>query len=161
MGFLWYLCCKKCWPTYWSFSYDSFLFSSILATWCEELTHWKRHRCWERLKAGREGGDRGWNGWHHLLNGHEFEQALGIGDAQGSLVCCSPWGFKESDTTERLNRTDESSKYSCHSYFFWISWSLPLLIPLQWQRKCEKMCSLLGLSSVIQAHISLGKLYKL
>ena len=42
-------------------------------------------------------------GWHHWLNGHEFEQALGVGDGQGSLVCCSPWGCKESDTTERLN----------------------------------------------------------
>ena len=42
-------------------------------------------------------------GWHHLLDGHEFEQALGVGDEQGSLVCCSPQGLKESDTTERLN----------------------------------------------------------
>ena len=42
-------------------------------------------------------------GWHHWLNGHEFEQALGVGARQGSLVCCSPWGHKESDTTERLN----------------------------------------------------------
>ena len=39
-------------------------------------------------------------GWHHLLNGHEFEQVLGVGDGQGSLVCGSPWGRKESDTTE-------------------------------------------------------------
>ena len=39
-------------------------------------------------------------GWHHQLNGHEFEQALGVGDGQGSLVCCRPRGRKESDTTE-------------------------------------------------------------
>ena len=39
-------------------------------------------------------------GWHHWLNGHEFEQALGVGDGQGSLVCCSPWGCKVSDMTE-------------------------------------------------------------
>ena len=45
-------------------------------------------------------------GWHHWLDGHEFEQALGIGDGQGSLVCYSPWGHKESDTTERLNWTE-------------------------------------------------------
>ena len=45
-------------------------------------------------------------GWHHQLNGHEFEQALGAGDGQGSLVCCSPWGCKELDTTEwQLNWT--------------------------------------------------------
>ena len=42
-------------------------------------------------------------GWHHRLDGHEFEQALGVGDGQGSLACCSPWGRKESDMTERLN----------------------------------------------------------
>ena len=42
-------------------------------------------------------------GWHHWFNGHEFEQAPGVGDEQGSLACCSPWGHKESDTTEWLN----------------------------------------------------------
>ena len=41
-------------------------------------------------------------GWHHQLDGHEFEQAVGLGDGgQGSLVCCSPWGRKELDTTEQ------------------------------------------------------------
>ena len=44
-------------------------------------------------------------GWHHWLDGHEFEQASGVGDGQGSLACCSPGGRKESDTTERLNWT--------------------------------------------------------
>ena len=42
-------------------------------------------------------------GWHHWLDGHEFEQAPGIGEGQGSLVCCSPWVRTESDTTEQLN----------------------------------------------------------
>ena len=42
-------------------------------------------------------------GWHHRLNGREFEQAAGVDDGQGSLVYCSPWGRKELDTTERLN----------------------------------------------------------
>ena len=42
-------------------------------------------------------------GWHDRLNGHEFEQALGDGDGQGSLVCCSPWGCKQLDVTEWLN----------------------------------------------------------
>ena len=42
-------------------------------------------------------------GWHHRLNELEFDQALGVGDGQGSLMCCSPWGHKESDTAERLN----------------------------------------------------------
>ena len=45
-------------------------------------------------------------GWHHQLDGHEFEQALGIGDGQWSLACCSLWGRKESDTTQQLNWTE-------------------------------------------------------
>ena len=45
-------------------------------------------------------------GWHHKLYGHEFEQALGVGDGQRSLACYSPWGHKESDTTESLNWTE-------------------------------------------------------
>ena len=42
-------------------------------------------------------------GWHHRLDGHESEQALGVGDAKEAWKCCSPWGHKESDTTELLN----------------------------------------------------------
>ena len=45
-------------------------------------------------------------GWHHRLNGHGFGWTLVIGDGQGGLACCGPWGRKESDTTERLNRTE-------------------------------------------------------
>ena len=45
-------------------------------------------------------------GWHHRLSGHEFEQTVGVGDGQGSLGCCSSWGHKESDTSERLSRTE-------------------------------------------------------
>ena len=45
-------------------------------------------------------------GWHHRLNGHEFEQALEVGNGQESLACCSPWGHKESDTVELLNWTE-------------------------------------------------------
>ena len=64
-------------------------------------------RCWARLKADglKEKGmtEDEMVGWHHQLNGHEFEQALGVGDGQGILVCCSPWGCKELETTEWLN----------------------------------------------------------
>ena len=42
-------------------------------------------------------------GWHHCLNGHEFGETPGFSDGQGGLLCCSLWGLKESDTTERLN----------------------------------------------------------
>ena len=47
-------------------------------------------------------------GWHHWLDGHDFEQAPGVGDGQGRLVCYSPWGHKESDMTEQLNWTESS-----------------------------------------------------
>ena len=50
-------------------------------------------------------------GWHHRLDGHVFEQTSGIGDGQGSLACCSPWGRKESDRTERLNNNQHF--YNC------------------------------------------------
>ena len=75
--------------------------------WCKELTHWKRVWCWARLKVGGEGDDRGWDG--SMASPTQWtwvEQAPGVGDGQGSLACCSPWGHKESDMTEQLNRTD-------------------------------------------------------
>ena len=46
-------------------------------------------------------------GWHHRLNEHEFEQAPGDGDGQGSLGCCNPWGCKELDTAEQLNNNNK------------------------------------------------------
>ena len=49
-------------------------------------------------------------GWHHPLDRHEFEQALGVGDGQGGLACCSPWGRKESIMTEWLNWLTEVGK---------------------------------------------------
>ena len=48
-------------------------------------------------------------GWHHRLDGREFEQALGDGEGQGSLACCRPWGHRELDTTERLNNIKGNS----------------------------------------------------
>ena len=82
----------------------------ILVTWCKWLTHCKRPWCWERLKEkGTTEGEM--VGWHHRLNGHEFEQATGVGDGQGSLAYCSPWGYKESDTTEQLNWLTDWSVY--------------------------------------------------
>ena len=46
--------------------------------------------------------------WHHRLEAHEFEQTPGVGDGQGGLRCCSPWGHKESDITDQLNLTYKS-----------------------------------------------------
>ena len=61
--------------------------------------------------------------WHHWLNGHEFELTLGVGDGQGSLVCCSPWGHQVLDMTERLNWTElngfpgnsDGKEAACHA----------------------------------------------
>ena len=53
-------------------------------------------------------------GWHHRLDGHESEQAPGVGDGRGGLVCCSPWGHKESDMTERLNWTEVSTEVNTY-----------------------------------------------
>ena len=81
----------------WCWSWNS----NTLATSCEELTHWKR------LEAGGEGDKRGWEaGWHHWLDGHEFEWTPGVGDGQGGLACCDSWGRKEVDRTEQLNWTE-------------------------------------------------------
>ena len=70
--------------------------------WCEELPHWKRLWCWERLREGGEGGDRRWDGWMHYwlkLNEHVFEQTPGDSEGQGGVACCSPWGHKELSMT--------------------------------------------------------------
>ena len=69
--------------------------------------------CWERLKAGGEGDNGKWDGWMASLTWwDEFEQALGVGDGQESLACCSSWGHKESDRTERLNNSNRTCRSS-------------------------------------------------
>ena len=70
-------------------------------------THLKRPWCWERLKAGGEGDDKGWHGWMASLTQWTWVWVNSRScDGQGSLASCSPWGRKESDTTEQLNWTD-------------------------------------------------------
>ena len=100
--------------------------SSTLATWCKGPTYWKRPWCWERLKTGGEGTTEDEIvGCHQWLNGHEFEQAPGVSNGQGSLACCSPWRRKESDTTE------------------WLNW-------LVCARHCAKHCTLLSYLTLIK-----------
>ena len=86
--------------TYWI---PTIILLCTLATRCEELTHWKRPWCLERLKAG-EGDNRGWDGW---VASPTRWTCVWVGSGSwwwtGSLACCSPWGRKESDTTEWLN----------------------------------------------------------
>ena len=85
----------------WCWSWNS----NTLATWCEELIHLKRPWCWERLKGG-EGDDRGWDDWMASLTQWAWVRV-------NSRICwwtgspgCSPWGCKESDTTEWLKWTE-------------------------------------------------------
>ena len=84
----------------WCWNWNSY----TLATWCEELTHWKD------LDAGKDQGqEEKWKtedevvGWHHRLNGHEFGWTPGVGNGQGGLVYCGSWVCKELDMTEQLN----------------------------------------------------------
>ena len=86
----------------WCWSWNS----NTLATWWEEMTHLKRPWCWERLRAGGEGGNRGWDGWMASPTGWTWVWVdSGSWWWTGSLVCCDSWGCKESDTTEWLNWT--------------------------------------------------------
>ena len=81
--------------------------SNTLATWWEELTHWKdpdAGKVWRQEEKGMTEDEM--VGWHHWPNGHEFEQGPGDGDGQGGLVCCNPWGYKESEMTEQLSWTE-------------------------------------------------------
>ena len=75
--------------------------------WPPDVKNWL---FWKDPDAGKDWGQEEKRttedemvGWHHWLNGHEFEQALGAGNGQGSLACCSPWGRKELDMTEQVN----------------------------------------------------------
>ena len=74
---------------YWSWSSNTF------ATWCKELTHWKRPGAGKDLRQeAKETTEDEMVGWHHWVDGHEFEQALVAGEGQGSQACCSPWGHR-------------------------------------------------------------------
>jgi len=115
--------------------------SNTLATWYKELTYWKRPcKDWRQEEKGTT--EDKMVGYHYQVNGHEFKQVPGFGDGQGSLVCCSPWGCKESDTTEWLNWTENWKKNKktnvaplmqfmslSDSVFLYLSW-LPLPPPI-------------------------------
>ena len=76
--------------------------SNTLATWCKELTLRKRPEAGKDWRQEEKTEDELF-GWHHWLDGREFEQALRVGDGMGNLVCCSPWSCNEADMTEGLN----------------------------------------------------------
>ena len=107
--------------------------SNTMATWWEEPTHWKRPWSWERLGAGGDGDEDEIVGWHHWLNGLEFEQTLADSEGQWSLIYCSPWGHKESATTDwtttPLTQVNElsnvnSESHICRLYCLWSPHSL-------------------------------------
>ena len=93
--------------------------------WPPDVKNWL---IWKEPVAGKDwrGAEKGMTkdemvGCHHWLDGHEFEQAPGVDDGQGSLACCSPWGCKESDTTEQLTWTE------MYKYFLLWLWSSCLI----------------------------------
>ena len=69
---------------------------------CKEIqpVHPKGDQCWVFIGRTDAEAEAQMVAWHHRLDGHEFEQAPGVGDGKGNLACCSPWGCKESDMTE-------------------------------------------------------------
>ena len=96
---------------------QSCVFTGRTDAWAETPIFWppnaKSWLIWKEPDAEKDWGqeEKGMTedevvGWHHRLNGHEFEWTPGVGDGQGSLMWCSPWGRKESDTTEQLNWTE-------------------------------------------------------
>ena len=101
--------------------------------WSPDMKNWlfrkgpNAERDWRQEEKGTTEDEM--FGWHHWLDGHEFEQALGVGDGQGGLACCSPWTRKESDTTEQLN--------------WWLNW---LSIPMAKRRKMLPSISSVELS---------------
>ena len=110
------LVCKEIEPVHpkgnqsWIFIARSDAEAETTIFWPPDVKNW---HIWKDADAGK---DWRWEekgitedemvGWHHQLDRHEFEQVLGVGDGQGSLACCSPWGHKESDTTEQLNLSE-------------------------------------------------------
>ena len=96
---------------FWCWSWSS----NSLAIWCEELTHWKRSWCWERLKAGGESDDRGWDGWIASTTQWTWVWASsGSGDVQGSLACCMGSQRVRHDWATEL--TDSFGEISLLSY---------------------------------------------
>ena len=84
-------------------------------------------------------------GWHHQLKGHEFEQAPGVGDGQGSLACCSPWGHKELGMTEWLNRTEIATHLAAEMWD-----TLRLIIQVKQKKKWWHVSECLWVSLAIR-----------
>ena len=104
--------CKEIQPVhpigdqYWMFIGRTDVEGETPIVWPPDAKNWL---IWKDPDAGKDWGqEKGTTedemvGWHHRLDGHEFEQTPGVGEGQGGLVCCSPWGCEQSDMTEWLN----------------------------------------------------------
>ena len=101
------------------FSLERMMLKLVLVLWPPHVKSWligkdsDAGRDWGKEENGRTVDER--VGWHHWLDGHEFVLTLGVGNGPGGLACCSSWGHKESDTTERLNWTELSVGFNVTS----------------------------------------------
>ena len=103
------------------YSLEGLILKLKLQVWSPDVKHWctwedpdaGKYRRWEEKETME--GER--VGWHHPLDGHELEQVPRVGDGQGGLACCSRWGCKESDMTERLNWTDSRAMWTKTSHW--------------------------------------------
>ena len=138
---MWELDCEECWAPknwcFWTVVLEKTIESPLDCKEIQPVHHegdqsWPPHaKSWLIGKdpdVGRDWGqeEKGTTedemvGWHHQLNGHEFELTLGVGAGQGGLACCDSWGYKESDTTEQLNWTERVR----HDWATELNWSIP------------------------------------
>ena len=128
---VWLLSFKACWVNFvkaplvnrpWIFSGRTDVESEAPVLWPPDMKSWligkdrDAGKDWRWEETGKTEDET--VGWHHRLNGHESEQAPGDNEGQGSLACCSSWGRKESDTTERLS--DWAELIVCPTYRRWV-----------------------------------------
>ena len=134
----------RCWS--WS--------SNTLTTWCEEPGGKIRKdpnagKDWRQEEKGMT--EDKMVGWHHWLNGPEFEHALGDGEGQGSLECCSPWGRTELDRTEQLNNNKSRMRFWIQAgYELWST--LPIEARKEVRLKALKWCWLIGAKAYELVH---------
>ena len=106
--------CSICWCLWCKHSHHSGFQGTNMKLKLQYFGHprWRTDSLEKTLILGKtEGGRRGWQRmrWLDGISNSKFEQAPGVGDGQGGLACCSPWGYKESDTTEQLNWTEHDA----------------------------------------------------
>ena len=132
--------CKEIHPVHpkgdhsWVFIWRTDAEAETPVLWPPHATNWligkdsDAGRNWGQEEKGATEDEMG--GWHHRLNGHEFERTPGVGDGQGGLACCDSWGCKESDTTEWLNWTEDFMKESTGRASLVAQWSR-IHLPMQ------------------------------